>query len=83
MNELGCSLDDARLFIQKSVKVAQQARKESGKTDVLIAGSVGPYGASLCDGSEFTGQYAANLSEEVDLKWIYFILKETIIKKTN
>jgi S-methylmethionine-dependent homocysteine/selenocysteine methylase len=70
MNELEFSLDDARLFIKKSVQVAQEARKNSGKTNVLIAGSVGPYGASLCDGSEFTGHYASDLPEEVYLKAI-------------
>jgi len=67
MNELGCSLNDARLFIQKSVKIAQKARENSRKEDVLIAGSVGPYGASLCDGSEFTGHYASSLKEAVNI----------------
>ncbi|KAK9872330.1 hypothetical protein WA026_017145 [Henosepilachna vigintioctopunctata] len=35
----------------------------------IIAGSVGPYGASLHDGSEYTGSYAANTSVETMRKW--------------
>lgn len=31
----------------------------------LIAGSIGPYGASLCDLSEYSGSYAKNLTIEV------------------
>lgn len=31
----------------------------------LVAGSVGPYGAFLHDGSEYTGAYEAGMSVEV------------------
>ncbi|MDX5627261.1 MULTISPECIES: homocysteine S-methyltransferase [unclassified Brenneria] len=50
-------------LIEKSVRLAAQARDdyrrdhpESGR--LLIAGSVGPYGAYLADGSEYRGDYA-------------------------
>ncbi|XP_044750453.1 homocysteine S-methyltransferase 1-like isoform X2 [Coccinella septempunctata] len=35
----------------------------------LIVGSVGPYGASLHDGSEYTGSYAANTPVETMKQW--------------
>ncbi len=49
--------------IRASVVLAQRARErfaqETGRpTDgLLVAGSVGPYGAMLADGSEYTGKY--------------------------
>jgi len=49
--------------IRRSVTLAQRARDrfahETGRsTDgLLVAGSVGPYGAMLADGSEYTGDY--------------------------
>ena len=36
-----------------------------GKRRPLVAGSVGPYGAFLLDGSEYTGAYAQEMSVEV------------------
>ncbi|XP_012229305.2 homocysteine S-methyltransferase-like [Linepithema humile] len=35
----------------------------------LIAGSCGPYGASLHDGSEYTGSYATRVSREFLIDW--------------
>jgi homocysteine S-methyltransferase len=49
--------------IRRSVILAQRARDRFGhetgrSTDgLLVAGSVGPYGAMLADGSEYTGNY--------------------------
>ena len=40
-----------------SVKLAREA---AGKRDVVVACSVGPYGAILHDGSEYTGAYGKN-----------------------
>lgn len=63
----GISLDESIKLIKKSVELAQQAKEQYltqiGKNKLLfIAGSVGPYGAYLADGSEYTGNY--QLSEE-------------------
>lgn len=41
----------------RSVALARE-----GAPEAWIAGSVGPYGAALADGSEYTGAYAADLS---------------------
>lgn len=35
----------------------------------LVVGSVGPYGASLHDGSEYTGSYAKTTTPELMKKW--------------
>jgi homocysteine S-methyltransferase len=69
----GMSAREAADLIKTSVKLAQDAREqaaaESGRAreDMLIAGSVGPYGAYLADGSEYRGDYGATMSKE-DLK---------------
>lgn len=48
-------------LISTSVKLASQAREEAYRQGVrrllLVAGSVGPYGAYLADGSEYRGDY--------------------------
>ncbi|KAJ3646430.1 hypothetical protein Zmor_024018 [Zophobas morio] len=59
-------------LIKKAVSLAktaiERARKEgiiSGDTRPLIAGSVGPYGAHLHDGSEYNGYYTDKTTIEV------------------
>jgi homocysteine S-methyltransferase len=34
-----------------------------------IAGSIGPYGASLHDGSEYSGSYADSVTKEFLMEW--------------
>lgn len=64
----GTSLEESKALIAKSVRLAQAAREEYlsdptvDKRPLFIAGSVGPYGAYLADGSEYRGDYY--LSEE-------------------
>lgn len=58
----GFSAATAAELIRRSVELAQQAVHESGGK-ALIAGSVGPYGAMLADGSEYTGAYEVGLAE--------------------
>ncbi len=67
--ENGFTEDEARALIVQSLKLAQEARdawweksgKRSGRPYPLVAGDIGPYGAYLADGSEYTGTY--DLSE--------------------
>lgn len=42
---------------------------ETGRPTPLIVGSVGPYGASLHDGSEYTGSYAITTSQKIMRDW--------------
>ncbi len=59
--------------IRRSVAIAQQARQrfadERGVPieDLRIAGSVGPYGAMLADGSEYRGDYDPGAAALVEL----------------
>ena len=50
-------------LVSRSVELALQARDEYSRDNPteerapLIAASIGPYGAAMCDGSEYTGDY--------------------------
>jgi homocysteine S-methyltransferase len=54
----------ARLLITRSVTIAQEVRDELADTHpgLLVAASVGPYGALLADGSEYRGRYGVPAS---------------------
>ena len=65
--QLGQSKRNAEQFILKSLELALKARqyfleKARNKPIVYVAASMGPYGAFLADGSEYTGDY--NTSDE-------------------
>lgn len=64
----GIELEESIKLIKTSVKLAQQAKMQylnDIKQDkaLFIAGSVGPYGAYLANGSEYTGDYQLSESE--------------------
>lgn len=70
----GLSREQAIDLIKKSVNLAQEARdefwsKEENRAErirPLIAGSVGPYGAYLADGSEYRGDYTLSEDELIE-----------------
>jgi homocysteine S-methyltransferase len=51
----------AAVLIQRSVRLARDGMAAAGR-DGWVAGSVGPYGAFLADGSEYRGDYVAGTS---------------------
>src|SRR3954471_12124502 len=53
----GVDAAEARRLIASSVALAREGQGEEG----WIAGSVGPYGAMLADGSEYTGGYVTDV----------------------
>jgi homocysteine S-methyltransferase len=61
-------------LIQKSVKLAKEARDEfwadesihANRSKPFVAASVGPYGALLADGSEYRGNYGLTKKELMD-----------------
>lgn len=53
---------DADAMITRAVELAHEAVREHG-SPTLVAASLGPYGAVLADGSEFTGDYALSVDE--------------------
>ena len=58
----GYDAAEARRLITRSVTVAREVRDDLADTHpgVLVAASVGPYGAFLADGSEYTGRYGVS-----------------------
>lgn len=70
----GLGRDEALALMQRSVKLAREARDEfwadeinrAGRVRPLIAGSVGPYGAFLADGSEYRGDYDLTQQELIE-----------------
>jgi homocysteine S-methyltransferase len=64
----GMTHPEAEKLINRSVRLAEQARaNQRDDHDRWIAGSVGPYGAALADGSEYRGDY--DLSMDQLRKW--------------
>ncbi|XP_038159857.1 homocysteine S-methyltransferase YbgG [Cyprinodon tularosa] len=64
IQHLGLSSEQARELLMSGVYLAEETVKAfvSGERRVLVAGSVGPYGAFLHDGSEYSGAYAQEMS---------------------
>lgn len=52
----GMDTDQSRAIWQRAVDCAQQARADAG-SGAFVAGSVGPYGAFLANGAEYSGDY--------------------------
>ena len=50
----------ARALLTLSVRLAQEARDAEDRPGLLVAASVGPYGAFLADGSEYRGDYGVS-----------------------
>jgi homocysteine S-methyltransferase len=70
----GLDKKEAIALIQKSVKLAVEARDDfwadpahrTGRARPFVAASVGPYGAFLADGSEYRGNYGLSNEELMD-----------------
>jgi homocysteine S-methyltransferase len=55
--EVGLSAEQADAALLRSVELARRAAAEFPDRRVLVAGSLGPYGAALHNGGEYTGNY--------------------------
>lgn len=67
----GLDEEQSRALIAKSVELARKAREaylaeNANAGTLLVAGSVGPYGAYLADGSEYRGDYVRSDEEFID-----------------
>ncbi|GHE84268.1 homocysteine S-methyltransferase [Amycolatopsis deserti] len=58
--ELGLDRDESVRLLELSVELAREARLTG---DELVAASIGPYGATLADGSEYRGHYGLSVAE--------------------
>lgn len=71
----GFDLRETLAVIHKAVKIAQDACNEVCSTNtrsqrrLLVAGSVGPYGACQNDGSEYTGKYVDSMTAQELMDW--------------
>lgn len=78
----GLAEEEARAVIAASARLALDARDRHvgprPRDAVLIAGSIGPYGAYLADGSEYTGAYTTGADdfEEVHLPRLGILAEE-------
>merc|ERR1712226_1207101 len=67
---LGVDRSEAERLIRSSVELACRARGESKSSDhVVVAASMGCYGACLADGSEYNPKYASTMSVEALVDW--------------
>lgn len=73
VKHLALSEKKAKGVVKKSVELAQEAREQytsetnaNVRNELFIAGSVGPYGAFLADGSEYRGDYVVPQEEMKD-----------------
>ncbi|HTJ30047.1 MAG TPA: homocysteine S-methyltransferase [Acidobacteriaceae bacterium] len=64
--EVGLLQEDADKALLRAVDLAESVRHEARKPDVLIAASLGPYGAALHNGSEYHGNYDCTFTELVE-----------------
>lgn len=76
MEYLKLSQDKSIELIKNTVKLAHQARdsflqenNNNNREVPRIFASIGPYGAHLHDGSEYTGSYSKTVSPETIKKW--------------
>lgn len=69
---LAAGLDEAtaQAMVRDSARLAllarEQWRADGGSGTALVAGSIGPYGAHLADGSEYTGDYRLEAGQYED-----------------
>ncbi|MCP2047806.1 UNVERIFIED_ORG: homocysteine S-methyltransferase [Paenarthrobacter nicotinovorans] len=64
----GLSVEESLELVALSVRLADEARNEHAAANpdagaLLVAGSVGPYGAYLADGSEYRGDYTLSAAD--------------------
>ncbi|XP_025416886.1 uncharacterized protein LOC112688086 isoform X2 [Sipha flava] len=70
MKYLNLDYEQSYELIKKSVTICKQAiAEENSERNIRIMGSVGPYGAWLCDGSEYHGNYIVNLPYKELYDW--------------
>lgn len=71
ISHLDVSSEWARELLMSGVRLARETVESwaSGERSLFVAASVGPYGAFLHDGSEYTGAYAQQMSVEELKLW--------------
>ena len=60
-------------------EAARQFAKEHPEEPVLVAGGLGPYGAYLADGSEYTGAYGIDVPEDPGFREVHLPRIEVLV----
>jgi len=63
--EIGLDADEADAALLQAVQLARQTAAEFPQRRILVATSLGPYGAALHNGAEYHGNYACTFAELV------------------
>jgi homocysteine S-methyltransferase len=63
--EIGLTPEDAAASLRESVRLAEKARARHPGRRILIAASLGPYGAALHNGAEYGGNYDISFDQLV------------------
>lgn len=65
LDAAGLTRDQITGLLGRSVELAREARDESALTaeEAWVAASIGPFGASRADGSEYTGEYGLTVAQ--------------------
>ena len=73
----------ARRVIAAGARLAKEAARQFGKEHpeepVLVAGGLGPYGAYLADGSEYTGAYGVDILEDPGFQEVHLPRIEVLV----
>jgi len=64
--EVGLAPERADAALLKSVKLARDAASEFPHRRIVVAASLGPYGAALHNGAEYHGSYTCSFADLVD-----------------
>jgi homocysteine S-methyltransferase len=64
--EFGLTPTRADAALLRSMELAEEARAEFPERQILIAASLGPYGAALHNGAEYHGNYDCSFAELMD-----------------
>ena len=64
--EVGLSFEQADRALLRSVRIAREATAAVAERPVLVAASLGPWGAVLHNGAEYTGDYDCSFTHLVD-----------------
>src|SRR5271170_2177866 len=77
--EIGLSPEAAATSLRESVRLAENARTRHSGRRILIAASLGPYGAALHNGAEYHGNYDISFDQLVS----FHALRLAVLAETN
>jgi homocysteine S-methyltransferase len=77
--EMGLTREDAAASLRESVRLAEKSRARHPGRRILIAASLGPYGAALHNGAEYDGNYDISFDQLVN----FHARRLSVLAETN